>query len=216
MRGGSLPANTGAPSELALLARVTAGCQELPVVTFPDPTTTVTAQCQDALHTAALRCWFLSWSVGDPASPGTDFCQGEGWYQPRPCALAGSDTAGCDPPNYRFPRDPCVCLAPFCAVGLVPESSSLRGALHASAPSPPSGAVLGQGRAEPLLWCRGASSYFLWWWGPRQPSPGHPGTCLGASLVEQSLGEASRALMWRDQCRWQETEEIPEAVVRAA
>lgn len=102
-----------------------------------------------------------------------------------------------------------MCLALFCAVGLVPESSSLRGALHASAPSPPSGGKgQGQGRAEPLLWCRGASSYFLWWWGPRQPSPGHPGTRLGASPVEQSLGEASRALMWKDQCRWQE-ERLP-------
>lgn len=34
--------------------------------------------------------------------------------------------------------------------------------------------------------------------------------------MEQSLGEASRALMWKDQCSWQETEEvIPEAVVQA-
>lgn len=175
----------------------------------------MTAQCQDALHTAALRCWFLSWSVGDLASPGTDFCQGEGWYQPRPCALAGSDTTGCDPPNYRFPRDPCV-LGPFLCCGPGSGIQLTEGCPAHSAPSPPSGAVLGQGRAEPLLWCRGASSYFLWWWGPRQPSPSHPGTCLGASPVEQSLGEASCALMWKDQCRWQETEEvIPEAVVQA-
>lgn len=63
---------------------------------------------------------------------------------------------------------------------------------------------------EQLLWCLAAFSHSLWWWGPEtaviQPSP--------ASIMQLILETAPHVLMWEDQSRWQEAEElVPVALV---
>lgn len=188
---------------------VTTGCQELPVVTFPAPPTTVIARCQAALHTAALRCWFLSWS--GPVIPfhqGQTFPKGKGWYQLHPEHMLALIPEAVTLLQTTGSRGPFLCCGPGSAVQL-PEVCSAHKCtfflLRVELPSD-------RAETEQLLWwshaCCGAGDL-------RQPPSSHPRTHPAPSTMELTLGGSPTCPDVGDQSGWQETEDVtPVAVVQ--
>lgn len=108
-----------------------------------------------------------------------------------------------------------MCLAPVCAVGLVPESSSPRCALHTSAPSsfskwscPRTG--------------RRLSNFSGVWQHSHPPYGGGDLRQLSSSRPQQLasrswvLETAPHVLAWEDQSRWQGTEDLVAVAVEPA